>query len=129
MMRIGVAVTLLAGLAGAVLTVAGVRSSAVGALTLVFLLFTPALCLALLLPSMDLAGKAIVGGTLSVTLLVSTAEVMLAASAWSPTGGVLAVAAVCGLLALAAGVRHRRRAPEKAPVPEKPDDDAWAFES
>jgi hypothetical protein len=128
MMRIGVGVTLPAGLVGAVLTVAGVRSPVVGALTLVFLLFTPALCVALLLPKMDLAGKAIVGGTLSVTLLVSIAEVMLAASAWSPKGGVLAIAAVCALLALVAGVRRLRRGPAKPP-PEKPDDDAWAFES
>jgi hypothetical protein len=129
MMRIGVGVVALAGLAGAVLTVVGVRSPVVGALTLVFLLFTPALCLALLLTKLDLAGKAIVGGTLSVTLLVSTAEIMLVASAWSPRGGVLAVATVCALLSLVAGVRRLRRGPAEPPAPEKPDDDAWVFEA
>jgi hypothetical protein len=112
----------IAGTAGAAATVCGVRSPVTGALTLLFVLAVPAVCVALLLPGLDPPGRAVAAGTASLTLCAAVAEIMLAASAWSPRGGVIAIAVVSGILAGVSGVRRLRRTPEPA------DDDSWAFE-
>ncbi len=119
-----------AGVTGAVLTLAGVRSPATGPLTLLFLLYAPALCVALLLTGLDVLARAIVAGAAALVLAAAVAEVMLVTSAWSPRGGVAAVMIVCALLATLAGLKHRRHAtdtPESSRAASD-DEDAWAFE-
>jgi hypothetical protein len=112
-----------AGVTGAVLTLAGVRSPVTGPLTLVFLLLTPAVCVGLLVPGLDPLARSIVGGTAAVALAGSVAEVMLVTSGWSPEGGIVATAIACAALTAGAVVlrfRRRRRTPARpapAPVP------------
>lgn len=107
-----------AGLTGAALTLAGVRSPVTGPLTLLFVLFTPAVCVALLLPGLDPLARAIVGGTASVALAASVAEVMLVTAGWSPSGGIVATAIASAALAVAVVVLRRRSRPAKpAPAP------------
>ena len=114
----------LAGVTGAALSLAGVRSPATGPLTLLFLLVTPAVCVAFLLGGLDPLARAIMAGAASVVLAASIGEVMLVTSSWSPKGGIVATAIACA--ALAAGVvalrfHRRRRAPGRpvpAPAPE-----------
>jgi hypothetical protein len=105
-----------AGLAGAGLTLAGVRSPLTGPLTLLFVLFTPALCVALLLPGLDPLARWIVAGTASVVLAASTAEVMLVTAGWSPRGGVAATCLICAGLAAAILTLHRRRPVTRPPT-------------
>jgi hypothetical protein len=111
-----------AGVTGAALTLAGVRSPVTGPLTLVFVLLTPAVCVALLLPGLDALARTIVAGTAAVVLAGSVAEVMLATSGWSPKGGIIATAIACAALTAGAIVLHfRRRTPGKptaTPAPE-----------
>ena len=117
-----------AGLTGAALTVAGVRSPVTGPLTLLFVLFTPALCVALLLPGLDALARAIVAGTASVTLAASVAEVMLVTAGWSPNGGIVATAIACAALAVAVAVLHRRSRPA-TPARTPADEENTAPES
>jgi uncharacterized membrane protein len=115
----------LAGLTGAALTLAGVETPANGSLTLLFVLFTPALCVAALLPGLDLLARAIVAGAASVALAGSVAEIMLVTSSWSPRGGLIAVIATSACLAVAALVLRRRSRPaedETVPIPVVGDD-------
>jgi peptidoglycan/LPS O-acetylase OafA/YrhL len=124
---------LAAGVIGAALTVAGVRSPVTGPLTLLFLLLTPAVCVALLLAGLDPLARAIVAGAAALALATAIAEVMLVASAWSPRAGVIVVGIACGVLALTAAVRRRRAnsGGDEASGATAPDDDedAWAFEA
>jgi uncharacterized membrane protein len=108
-----------AGLTGAALTVADVRSPVTGGLTLLFVLFTPALCVALLLPGLDPLARWIVSGTASIALAGAVAEVMLVTAGWSPTGGIIATAIACAGLAAAAVVVHRSRRTTKPATPPK----------
>ncbi|GAB2847651.1 hypothetical protein GCM10027176_59080 [Actinoallomurus bryophytorum] len=98
----------LAGLTGAALTLAGVESPATGSLTLLFVLFTPALGVAMLMTGLDLLARAIVAGAASVALAASVAEVMLVTSSWSPRGGLIAIMIACVGLAIAALVLRPR---------------------
>lgn len=116
-----------AGVAGAVLRLVDVRTPATGWLTLVFVLLTPAVCVALLLPGLDPPARWIVSGTAALVLAGSIAEVMLVTSGWSPAGGTVATAAVCTALAAGAGALRlrarlgrlgRRRRTEPASVAE-----------
>jgi len=111
-----------AGVTGAALTLAGVRSPATGPLSLVFVLLTPAVCVALLLPGLDALARSIVAGAASVALAGSIAEAMLVTSGWSPEGGIVATAITCAALTTAAAVLHVRRRrtarPRPAPVAE-----------
>ena len=116
----------IAGLIGAVLTVAGVRSPATAPLTLLFLLFIPAFCIAPLLTALDPLARTIVAGAGALVLLCAVAEVMLAASAWSPRGGVVTVGALSALLTAAVGIRRQRRTDsvsEYMPGSTSPDGD------
>lgn len=100
-----------AGLTGAALTLAGVRSPVTGPLTLLFVLFTPALCVALLLSGLDLLARAIVAGAASVALAGAIAEVMLVTATWSPRGGVAVIAIACAALGAVVIVPRRRFRP------------------
>lgn len=116
-------VPVVAGLTGAALTLAGVSSPATGPLTLLFVLLTPAVCVAVLLTGLDVLARAIVAGAASVALAASVAEMMLATSGWSPRGGIIATAIACGGLAAAALVlRHRARPAKPAVVPPGKDE-------
>jgi hypothetical protein len=107
-----------AGLTGAALTLAGVTTPVTGPLTLLFVLFTPALCVALLLPGLDLLARAIVAGAASVVLAASVAEIMLVTSGWSPRGGLIAVIIACAGLGIAVlAVRHRPSPADDETVP------------
>jgi hypothetical protein len=117
----------LAGLTGAALTLAGVDSPATGSLTLLFVLFTPALCVAMLLTGLDLLARAIVAGTASVSLATAVAEIMLVTSGWSPRGGLIAIMVTCAALAVAAVILRPRRTPtddETVPIPVVEDGQA-----
>jgi uncharacterized membrane protein len=110
----------LAGLTGAALTLAGVESPATGSLTLLFVLFTPALCVAMLLTGLDLLARAIVAGAASVSLAASVAEVMLVTSNWSPRGGLIAIMIACAGLTIAALILRPRSTladDETVPIP------------
>jgi hypothetical protein len=67
-------------------------------LILLFLLVAPAACFAALLPRLDPAARIVVSATAGIVILTLVAEVMLAVSRWSPTGGLVAVAAICAVL-------------------------------
>lgn len=113
----------LAGATGAALTLAGVESPATGPLTLLFVLVAPAVCAGLLLRGLDVLARVIVSGAASVALAASVGELMLVTSGWSPDGGVIATAAVCAALAVAAVVLRRRTRPAKpAAVPAGEDE-------
>jgi hypothetical protein len=110
----------LAGLTGAALTLAGVDSPATGSLTLLFVLFTPALCVAMLLTGLDLLARAIVAGAASVSLAASVSEVMLVTSNWSPRGGLIAIMIACAGLTIAALILRPRSTSaddETVPIP------------
>jgi hypothetical protein len=106
-----------AGVVGATLSVAGVHAPVTGALTLVFVLLTPAVCVAALLRGLDPLARAIVAGTASVALAGAVAETMLVTSGWSPTGGIVATAIVCAALAAAVLLPRRRSRPA---APDRP---------
>lgn len=112
-----------AGVTGAVLTLARVDSPVTGPLTLVFVLLTPAACVALLLAGLDVLARAIVAGTAAVVLAGSVAEIMLVTTGWSPDGGIIATAIACAALAGGAGVLHlrRRRRTPRRPSPVTPE--------
>jgi hypothetical protein len=111
-----------AGVTGAVLTLAGVRSPVTGPLTLVFVLLTPAVCVGVLLPGLDVLARSIVAVTAAIVLAGSIAEVMLVTAGWSPDGGIVATAIACAAMAAGAVVLHlrRRRTPAR-PAPVTPD--------
>ena len=103
---------MLAGVTGAALTLAGVRSPATGPLTLLFVLVTPGgvrggRCCA----GLTSWPRAIVAGAASVVLAASVAEVMLVTSGWSPRGGIAATAIACAVLGAAVLVLRRRSRP------------------
>ena len=138
------------GTFGAAITVAGVQYPGRTLFTLLFLMVTPAVCVAQLLPGLDPAARAVVAIAGGGCLITIVAEVMLAAKWWTPRGGLIAVGALCAaILAIALARRPRTPAPPVAPAapgpraepsvpvaatarPEQrrpqPDEDAWLYE-
>jgi [ribosomal protein S18]-alanine N-acetyltransferase len=80
-----------AGAGGLGLALAGVDSVARAALVLLFLAVAPAAAAAGWLRALDGFARLIIACTADIVILVLTAVVMLAAGAWSPTGGLAAV--------------------------------------
>ena len=121
-----------AGLTGAVLTLTSPGSPVAGPLTLLFVLFTPAACVALLLTGLEALPRAIVAAAAAIALAAAVAETMLVTATWSPRGGVIAVGAVSALLATAAAVHRHRAGPGKrhgtAASDGDEDGDDWVFE-
>jgi hypothetical protein len=138
------------GTFGAALTVAGVHYPGRTLFTLLFLMVTPAVCVAQLLPGLDPAARAVVSIAGGIALISTVAEVMLAAKWWTPRGGLIAVGVVCAVV-LAVALARRPRAPLSPAAPEvhdarpepsvpvaaaapreprrpQPDDDAWIYE-
>jgi hypothetical protein len=138
------------GTFGAALTVAGVHYPGRTLFTLLFLMVTPAVCVAQLLPGLDPAARAVVSIAGGIALISTVAEVMLAAKWWTPRGGLIAVGVLCAVV-LAVALARRPRAPLSPAAPEapgppaepsvpvaaaasreprrsQPDDDAWIYE-
>jgi hypothetical protein len=138
------------GTFGAALTVAGVDYPGRTLFTLLFLMVTPVVCVAQLLPGLDPPARAMISIAGGITLISIVAEVMLAAKWWTPRGGLIAVGGSCAVvLAVALLRRPRTPAPAASAVPvlrpepsvpsaaaaspqaERPrpaDDDAWIYE-
>jgi hypothetical protein len=96
------------GTFGALLTAAGLDYPGRTPFTLLFLMVTPAVCFAQLLPGIDPLARAVISIAAGVTLVAVVAEVMLAADWWTPRGGLIAVGALCaGLLGLALALARR----------------------
>ena len=109
--------------AGALLALAGINSAARGPLVLLFLLAAPGLAVASLLRRLDPWAAIAVAVTAAITVNVLVAETMLAAGAWSPSGGLLAIAAISAVIG-AIGLRAARLAPvppARAAVPRTPE--------
>ena len=136
------------GTFGAALTVAGIHYPGRTLFTLLFLLVTPAVCVAQLLPGLDPAARAVVSIAGGIALIGIVAEVMLAAKWWTPRGGLIAVGVLCAAL-LAIALARRPRTPPSPAVPAAPrpepsvpiaaakpgerrhpqaDEDAWIYE-
>jgi hypothetical protein len=124
-----------AGLTGAVLTLTSPGSPLAGPLTLLFVLFTPAACVAVLLTGLEAVPRVIVGAAAAIALAAAVAETMLVTATWSPRGGVIAVGAVSALLATVAAVRQhrarsgRRRTTAVSNADGDGDGDDWVFEA
>lgn len=82
-------------------------------LILLFLLIAPATCFAALLPGLDPAARVVVSATASIVILALVAEVMLALSLWSPSGGLVSVAVICAVLLGVSWVLRHHRAPSR----------------
>ena len=113
---------LVAGSAGALLALAGINSAARGPLVLLFLLAAPGLAVASLLRRIDPVARAVVAVTAAIAVNALVAETMLAAGAWSPRAGLLAIAAISAVLgAIGMAVdRHGPVSPVRA-APPAPD--------
>lgn len=81
-----------AGATGLALEAAGVRSALRAVLVLLFLLVAPTAAVAGLLRGFDHFARLIIAFAATIAILALTAIVMLLAGAWSPAGGLLAVA-------------------------------------
>jgi hypothetical protein len=101
------AATAVAGL-GAVLALADSDSPLRGSLALFFLLATPAAAIAAALRGLEPFGRTLAAVSGSVVLNMLVAQGMLAVHRWSVRGGVVAVAAISGLLLLPVLVRRLR---------------------
>ncbi|MGI9009507.1 MAG: hypothetical protein ACR2FU_25515 [Streptosporangiaceae bacterium] len=88
-----------AGLAGAVLAIAGITTPLRVPLVLIFLSAVPALAVASLLPGLDGLAKLVVAGTAAIVIDIGVAEVQLATGTWSPRMGLVAVALISVMLA------------------------------
>lgn len=123
------------GTFGALLTAAGLDYPGRTLFTLMFLMVTPAVCFAQLLPGIDPLARAVISIAAGIALVAVVAEVMLAAEWWTPRGGLIAVGVLCaGLLGLALALARRPGAAISDQVRRDPrddtaqDDDAWIYE-
>jgi hypothetical protein len=98
---------LIIGGAGAILALTGVSTSIRGPAVLVFLVTAPALAVAALLSRVDPVARGIVAVTAAIAINVLVAEAMLAAAAWSPRAGLVAIAIISALIGFI-GFRSRR---------------------
>ncbi len=103
-----------AGLAGAVLAVAGISTPLRVPLVLIFLAAVPALAVASLLPGLDGLAKVVAAGTAAIVIDMGVAEVQVAAGTWSPRMGLVAVALISVMLAACRPLVAGQAAPERA---------------
>lgn len=95
------------GIMGAVLALADIGSPLRAPFTLFFLLMAPAAALAVALGRMDPLGRAVAAGAGALAIDLLVAQTMLALHLWSLRGGVVAVAALSGVLLAVGAVRRR----------------------
>jgi hypothetical protein len=92
------------------------------------LLAVPGLAWWTLLRGLDPVGRLVVAVAAALVVVAGTAQVMLMAGAWSPTGGLVAVLVVSAALVAVARRPGRARTPSR-PVPAaRPEDDEWIYE-
>ena len=103
-----------AGLAGAVLAIAGISTPLRVPLVLIFLAAVPALAVATLLPGLDSLAKLVAAGTAAIVIDMGVAEVQLATGTWSPRIGLVAVALISVMLAACRPLVAGRAVPERA---------------
>lgn len=97
------------------------------ALLILVMIAVPAVCFAWMLPGLDALGRAMVGLASSLCLLVLVAQGMIILRVWSPLGGLVAVALVCGIAVPIA--RRRRGADAVVPAQGRAhDDEDWIFD-
>jgi hypothetical protein len=99
-----------AGAAGIVLGLAGVTSPVRVVLVLVFIAVVPAAAIAGLLRGFDRFARLVLAGVTATAVVVLIAMAMLAAGLWSPTGGLIAIAAFSAVCWLAQRVPFLRAA-------------------
>ncbi len=105
-----------AGMAGVGLALADADSPLRAPLVLLFLATAPAMAVAGLLRGLDTFGRIFVGCAATVVINVLVAETMIAAGAWSPDRGLVAVVvitAVMGAVQLPLRSRAGRHAPKR----------------
>ena len=130
------------GTFGALPAVIGVDYPGRTLFTLVFLMVTPVVCFAQLLPGIEPLARAVISIPAGIALVAVVAEVMLAAEWWSPRGGLIAVGLLCAALLGLALVRRpgapvasagsrpavSTRVSGGAPDDTAEDEDAWIYE-
>jgi hypothetical protein len=87
-----------AGLAGVGLALADSGSPLRSPLVLLFLVTAPAMAVAGLLPGLDVAARVFVSCVAMIVINACVAETMLAAGAWSPRTGLVAVVVIAAVL-------------------------------
>jgi hypothetical protein len=107
-------VAMAAGAAGVVMELAGVDSAVRATLVLLFLAVAPTAAIAGLLRTLDGFARLIIACTANLAILALTAIIMLAEGVWSPTGGLLAVAAITAACLAARLPPVRRRVAARA---------------
>jgi hypothetical protein len=88
----------MAGLAGVGLALAGSGSPLRSPLVLLFLVTAPAMAVAGLLRGLDAAARVFVSCLAMIVINACVAETMLAAGAWSPRTGLVAVVVIAAVL-------------------------------
>ena len=102
-----VGAVLVAGVAGAVIAIAGISTPARVPLVLIFFAAVPALAITSLLGGLDRLATVVIAGISTIVVDFGVAEAMIISGTWSPRAGVAAVAAVSALIA-AAGLAASR---------------------
>ena len=115
--RVVTGTVLTAGVAGAVIAIAGLQTPARVPLVLIFFAAVPALAISSVLGGLDRFATVVIAGISTIVVDFGVAEAMIISGTWSLRAGVAIVAAVSALIA-AAGLAARRI----APGPAKPSD-------
>jgi hypothetical protein len=102
-----VGAVLIAGIAGAVIAIAGISTPARIPLVLIFFAAVPALAITSLLGGLDRLATVVVAGISTIVVDFGVAEAMIISGTWSLRAGAAAVAAVSALIA-AAGLAASR---------------------
>jgi len=106
-----------AGMAGVGLTLAHSDLPLRAPLVLLFLAAAPAMAVAGLLRGLDTFGRVFAGAAAAVVINVLVAETMIAAGAWSPDHGLVAVVVITAVLGAARLLLRTRAGPR---APERP---------
>lgn len=104
-----------AGLIGVGLALAGSSSPLRAPLVMLFLAAGPAVAVAGLLRGLDMFARIFAACAAMVVINVLVAEIMLAAGAWSPDGGLVAVVVITALVGVAQLPPVRSMATRRAP--------------
>ncbi len=96
-----VGAVLAAGVAGAVIAIAGIHTPARVPLVLVFFAGVPALAVTSFLGGLDRLATVVIAGISTIVVDFGVAEAMIISGNWSPRAGVAVVAVVSALIAAA----------------------------
>jgi hypothetical protein len=108
LIRAGLVAAVAAGTAGLVLELAGVSAPAVSVLVVLFIVVAPSTAIAGLLGGFDRSARVVLAGVTTLVLLIALAMVMLSIGAWSPRGGLAALAVITAVLFAAGQVPASR---------------------